>query len=408
MTDVKTINPIYPSPEQAFSKEESAGLLSTSSPDPVEGFRAVKLRVLTACVLALFFTLTGLVFLEAVYMESKKESLRKEITARIDAIFGGKQQVLDGRICQTLGYQKDVRTRSGVKFRGRSNRNSSSFSEDSWERRSRLATVFYLELGGFTFTKLTKLGPEAFERVTTTSSDLGFLEPIVRQSDYTTEINLREPVQWYYQEAFNFLTRNEGFGAYTPGKLSEITDFAHLQNEYYSIKNMNPTRAGGSGLIFSGWSSEDHTNAFTWDLAKVYYSLQGLHFELVLDAKKYAQDRMLLFRKTGVVLVYLLVAFGVAKPRFLRSLNLYGKTWKNISVQDAFLFTHAFWGKGMFTQTRNNVKIHGTFCITSRGKKIRLIYPDADIFFTIEKLSSGRLTLRPVASANELLVYAAG
>lgn len=408
--------PVPPPPPPADFHGVEPGTYSREGASETTGqARDVKFQVTAMVLVGLLLLTVGLGLLDDRFMESKVDQAKQKITAQAAAIFEGKSEIIDGEIYRSDGQLENVSQEIDY--------SDVSLGITHWEQEQKLFSVFRLQGGGFTVKKLTRLGDDGFEILTLTSGDMGYLIPATRRAivgnnfnfntwkskdTYGTVSNYRTPVQQYYQKAYDYLTKNDKSGAYVAGKLVDIKNFLGFKNDYYGIENIAPTTFSESGTHFISWhSTHDYDNMVYWDEAKVFYSVEGKHYEAVLNQKKFTEDRFELFGQTGGFLVAFLVLLGISRPKFFSSLNLYGKIWISATAGEFLFFTYSFWGTAKFTETKEDNLTRGTVKIIDRGKTMILSYPNKELFYKIENLSAGRLKLRSLKDSSELLFSAA-
>ncbi len=275
------------------------------------------------------------------FVDTKRANLKKEIAEKIAYVFGTKSEVLDGEKTgvqgeeETTNYGKE-KTKKKEKLtwiklgKDSVQMDLNNFSTQTWAERDGLYTIFKCTKGGFTIKKLTKLNDESFDLETYYSGDMGYRKPEFSRgitgwsyneygenNTYGNIRNYRKSVQSCYNEAFDFFTKDDKTGAYTAGKLIDITTFPDIRNEYFYMDNTAPKLYSSSGHFSADWwSSDDHTaNVFCED-ARVYYSSKGKHYELTLNEDKFKKDLLLTIGISCGILLLLVIVIGVSKPKF--------------------------------------------------------------------------------------------
>ena len=366
----------------------------------------VTVKILTA-ISALFILV---IFIEYSYINSKRDTLKNDISEQVNKIFNGKSVVSDG---ENVGVKGKLENTSYKKEAVKDTLDFMTFSP--WWKKEGLFTIFKCSIGGFTVKKLTKISDESFDLETDESQDMGY-----RKSEYSRGItgfsynengdsnvygnvrNYRISVQQYYNEAFDFLTKDDKTGAYTPGKFNDITNFSDITNEYFYIDNIAPTKYFTSGQHSISWESVGNASV-VWDDAKVYYSVKGKHYEIVLNTSKFNNDLLIIIGLSIVFLLLITIVVWVSKPYFFRNLLLFGKRWENTLYPDQILFfRYSFFGTHKFTEILNETVSKGSINIIDKGNTINLSYSNKELFYKIEKIDKDNLTLNLLKDGSSL------
>lgn len=365
--------------------------------------------------------LVGLAVLTAyLILNNKKQKLKKEIYSKVENIFDGKTVILDGIESLTVGEleetdynsKKSKNKKEWVTIGKDSFLLDNSFSKGWWER-EKLYTIYKASSGGFTIKQLTRQNDDGFDIETSYSGDMGYKKPSGRyvEPEYMDDgwggrykisggyysSNYRLPVRQCYTEAFEYFTKDDkkSPGAYTPGKYVDISNFPDIRNSYFYMDNTMPKQYSSSGVFSSSWeSSGDHgANINTEDWA-VYYKTYGKHYEITENETAIRKDFVTYLSISVGSILLLLIILLLAKPKYFRNLNLFGKRWKNVSYQEQiFFFEHSIFGKLSFIEIINDKVLKGVVKFTDKGNTINLSYPNKELFYKIEKISQDDLIL---------------
>jgi hypothetical protein len=339
------------------------------------------------------------------YVNSEKNTYRKDISEKIKNIFNGKTVVLDGEKTGVTGEQQ----KTDYKSKSKKSKDDEYYYKAWWERDG-LYTIFKCESGGFTIKKLTQLSDESFDLEIFYLGDMGYHKPASYRGvtgwssndyglkDIYGEIpNYRQSVQFSYNDAFDLFTKDDETGAYTPGKYVDINNFPSLKNEYYYIENTKPKSYSSAGhfTASSEWrSSDEHiANVYT-DNTRVYYSTNGKHYELTLNESRYKNDLLTVIGISFSILFLVLILIKLSKPKLFRNLHLFGKRWKNTSYEEQIMFfEHSFWGSHKFKELINDSVTKGVLKIIDKGQTLNLSYHNKELFYKIEIISKDSLML---------------
>lgn len=350
-------------------------------------------------------------------VESKKVRLKDEITSRINNILGGKSTILDGENYSVQGRLKNT----DYKGKKKPVKSKDDFLTNlfSWWETEKLYSIFECTNGGFTIKKLSQVGEDSFDLEVTESGDMGYRSPAYTRgvtgysfnefgsgSVYGNVKTYRIPVQQYYNLAFDYYTKNDKTGTFTPGKLNEINSFTNLINEYFSIDNVSPTKATSSGHYSISWKSVgDHTGGLTWDDAKLYCNLEGKHYEIILNKENYNSDLFTYIGGSAAILLLIVVVFFILKPKFITNLSLFGKKWLNSENPNQILiFEHSFFGNNRFIDILNDDTMKGIMKVSDKGSTINLSYPNKEVFYKIDSIEEDALSLVDIKTG-KIVVY---
>jgi GYF domain 2 len=348
--------------------------------------------------------------------ENKKARLKSEISGRVNNIFNGRSVIIDGENYSVQGHLKNTDYNNSSSGKSKNELPTDLFFP--WWQNEKLYTIFECSNGGFTIKKLSKVGEDSYDLEVTESGDMGYRKPQFSRgitgwsynengsgNIYGNVKSDRLPVQQYYNLAYEYYTKNDKTGTYSPGSLNDINRFINLNNEYFSIDNISPTKATSSNHFAISWKSLDsHSGGLTWDDAKLYYTLEGKHYEVVFIQDRYNYDLLVLFGIISGIFILTISVIIIAKPKFFRNLFLFGKKWRNISNQEHLvIFEHYFFKPNSFVQLWNNKVFKGVMKITDKGNTINLSYPDSERFYKIEKIDEDNLTIRNLEDGKTFL-----
>ncbi len=341
----------------------------------------------------------------------KKQNLKNKIYSKIENILSGKTVVLDGTYSLTQGELEE--SGYGSKSKG------DEFFQPWWER-DKLYTIYKASYGGFTIKQLTKQYQDGYDIETYSSGDMGYKNPTKGPGieriyydpksgkEYTMKayVNSRLAVRECYSKTFKYFTFDDRYspGAYTPGKLIDITNFRDLRNEFYYISNSQPKQYTSSGLFLSSWhTSDEHSTNINTDDWVVYYSTSGRHY--VIEENEKATKKFL-FKYLGISvgsIIILLIILSLSKPKYFCNLRLYGKRWKNASYSEQiFFFEHSFFRKHIFIEINDDKVSKGVLKLSDRGDTLNLSYPNKELFYKIVKIDADNLTINSIKDKIEI------
>lgn len=415
---LKKLPPPIPDAPHQESAQNNDSKIIIENPD-------VKQWAIAKICLTIFLGLGIITAVCFTLVEAKKTRLKDEITSRINAIFKERSTIQDGENFSVQGSLRNTDYKKNTEAKKGKNLLKTKLGDFDltdyvldWGKTEKLYTVFECKNGGFTIKKLSKVGEDSFDLEVTESGDMGYRSPEFRRGITGYNFNNfgggnvygnvkgdRIPVQQYYNLAFEFYTKNDKTGTYTPGKLNDINGFSNIANEYFSIDNVFPTKATASTHFSNSWKSVgDHTGGLTWDDARLYCNLEGKHFEVILNKDSYNSDLFTYLGITAGVFTLLVVIVLMLTPKFFSNLSLYGKKWLNSENHTQILiFDHTFFGDNRFTDISTDEVLKGTLKISDKGTTLNLSYPNKEVFYKIDSIEDDSLSLIDIKTGKTIL-----
>jgi heme/copper-type cytochrome/quinol oxidase subunit 4 len=239
---------------------------------------AKKSRKLVYSCLLFFSLLIVATLIAFILTESIKLKSKKEISQKIEGIFGGKSIVCDGVHYAVKGKLSTIEELTISNFKDKNDnlhyKDKNDRIRELVERRAALDELgklrqeglvekFICVSGGFTFNKLKKVD-NGFELEVWTSTDMGY-----KSSSYN-----RGTIQEAYNSAFDYI-KKENSGCYANSYYDLIENFKFLENKFYFVANVQKP----SYPNLSYWCSEKDGNIFN-NYSMVYYRTQGWYYEI--------------------------------------------------------------------------------------------------------------------------------
>lgn len=271
-----------------------------------------KSRKVINLILFLFTLFLFSLIIAFILTESIKIRSKKELTQKIEEIFGGKLVVCDGVNYAVKGKLSTIEELTISNYKDKNyllqfkdkydllrklKEKHEAFDELEKLKQEGLVEKFICETGGFTFKKLKKVD-NGFELEVLTSTDMGF-----KSNSYN-----RGTIQEAYNFAYDYI-KNENSGCYSNSYYDLIENFKFLEDKFYFVANVQKPSYPNS----SYWWSEKDGNIFN-NYCLVYYSSRGWYYE-INPKKEEIRNSFLKIALTGFMISILItVVFFFSNP----------------------------------------------------------------------------------------------